>query len=122
MPAYDSLLTDWTTTGSFLIPLYSELLLPQLLIYDCLHSHLTRVSCYTAFRYPRKFWLTTRISGKVVSVSESPFCQQWVYMSLFVTILYYLCVGYWWESQKERDHWEDQDVCGCTILKWILER
>jgi hypothetical protein len=30
--------------------------------------------------------------------------------------------GYWWESQKERDHWEDQDVCGWTILKWILER
>jgi hypothetical protein len=29
---------------------------------------------------------------------------------------------YWWESQKERDHWEDQDVDGWTILKWILER
>jgi hypothetical protein len=28
----------------------------------------------------------------------------------------------WWESQKERDHWEDQDVGGWTILKWILER
>jgi hypothetical protein len=29
--------------------------------------------------------------------------------------------GYWWESQKKRDHWEDQDVSGWTILKWILE-
>jgi hypothetical protein len=26
------------------------------------------------------------------------------------------------EIQKERDHWEDQDVGGWTILKWILER
>jgi hypothetical protein len=31
-------------------------------------------------------------------------------------------VGDWWESQKERDHWEDQDVGGWTILKWVLER
>jgi hypothetical protein len=31
-------------------------------------------------------------------------------------------IGYWWESQKERDHWEDQDVDGWTILKWILDR
>jgi hypothetical protein len=31
-------------------------------------------------------------------------------------------VGYWWESQKERDHWEDQDVSGWIILKCILER
>jgi hypothetical protein len=31
-------------------------------------------------------------------------------------------IGYWWESQKERDHWEDQDVDGWTILKWILMR
>jgi hypothetical protein len=26
------------------------------------------------------------------------------------------------ESQMGRDHWEDQDVDGWTILKWILER
>jgi hypothetical protein len=29
-------------------------------------------------------------------------------------------IGYSWESQKETDHWEDQDVGGWTILKWIL--
>jgi hypothetical protein len=29
---------------------------------------------------------------------------------------------YWWESQKEKDHCEDQDVDGWTILKWILVR
>jgi hypothetical protein len=31
-------------------------------------------------------------------------------------------IGYWWDSQKERDHWEDQDVGGWKILKWNLER
>jgi hypothetical protein len=36
----------------------------------------------------------------------------------FWKIYYYT----WWESQKERDHWEDKDVGGWTILKWILER
>jgi hypothetical protein len=29
-------------------------------------------------------------------------------------------VGYWWKSQKERDHWEDQVVGGWAMLKWIL--
>jgi hypothetical protein len=31
-------------------------------------------------------------------------------------------IGYWWESQKVRDHWEDLDVGGWTILNgldWI---
>jgi hypothetical protein len=27
-----------------------------------------------------------------------------------------LRIGYWWESQKERNHWEDQNVGGWTIL------
>jgi hypothetical protein len=26
------------------------------------------------------------------------------------------------ESQKERDHWEDLDVDGRILLKWILEK
>jgi hypothetical protein len=30
-------------------------------------------------------------------------------------------IGYCWESQKVRDHWEDLDVGGWIILKWILE-
>jgi hypothetical protein len=28
----------------------------------------------------------------------------------------------WCYTQKERDHYEDQDIGGWTILKWILER
>jgi hypothetical protein len=36
--------------------------------------------------------------------------------------IYNLHIGYWWESQKVRDHWEDLDVGGWPILKWILER
>jgi hypothetical protein len=31
-------------------------------------------------------------------------------------------IDYWWESQMERDHQEDQDVGGWIILGWILER
>jgi hypothetical protein len=31
-------------------------------------------------------------------------------------------IGYWWESQKERDYWEDKNVNGWAMLKWILER
>jgi hypothetical protein len=27
-------------------------------------------------------------------------------------------IGYWWESQKERDHWEDQDVGGFREIEW----
>jgi hypothetical protein len=30
-------------------------------------------------------------------------------------------VGYWWKSQKKRDHLEVQDAGGWIILKWIIE-
>jgi superfamily II DNA/RNA helicase len=30
-------------------------------------------------------------------------------------------IGFCWESQKERDHWEDLDVGGRVTLKWILK-
>jgi hypothetical protein len=28
-----------------------------------------------------------------------------------------MLIGYWWESQKETDHYEDQGVGGWTVLK-----
>jgi hypothetical protein len=28
-------------------------------------------------------------------------------------------IGYWWVSQKERDHWEDKDVSGYDGMDWI---
>jgi hypothetical protein len=31
-------------------------------------------------------------------------------------------VGYWWESQKERDYKEEQDVDGWIVLKSILDK
>jgi hypothetical protein len=31
-------------------------------------------------------------------------------------------IRYWCESQKEKDHWEDQGVVGWTIIKKISER
>jgi hypothetical protein len=31
-------------------------------------------------------------------------------------------IQYWWESEMERDHWEDEGVGERKILKWILEK
>jgi hypothetical protein len=31
-------------------------------------------------------------------------------------------IGFWWESRKERDHYENLYVDGRLILEWILER
>jgi hypothetical protein len=32
------------------------------------------------------------------------------------------CTRFWWESPKERDHWEDQGVGGKMGSEWILGR
>jgi hypothetical protein len=31
-------------------------------------------------------------------------------------------IGFWWESWKERDHYEDIDLDGRIILRRILEK
>jgi hypothetical protein len=31
-------------------------------------------------------------------------------------------LGFWLESQNERDIYEDLDVCGRIIIKWIFKR
>jgi hypothetical protein len=31
-------------------------------------------------------------------------------------------IGFLWKIQKEGDHWEDVDIGGRIILKWILEK
>jgi hypothetical protein len=31
-------------------------------------------------------------------------------------------IDYWWESQREGNQWEDQDVGEWIIFGWILER
>jgi hypothetical protein len=33
-----------------------------------------------------------------------------------------MCTGFWWESQNERDHLEDQGVDGRMGSEWILGR
>jgi hypothetical protein len=31
-------------------------------------------------------------------------------------------VGFWWESEKEKEHKENVEVDGRIMLKWIFER
>jgi hypothetical protein len=31
-------------------------------------------------------------------------------------------VGFWWENQREKDHYEVLDVDGKIILRWILKK
>ena len=31
-----------------------------------------------------------------------------------------VCTGFYWGNLRERDHWEDLDVDGRIILRWIF--
>jgi hypothetical protein len=31
---------------------------------------------------------------------------------LHIVILYWKCIGFWWERQKKRGHWENLDIIG----------
>jgi hypothetical protein len=33
-----------------------------------------------------------------------------------------LYTGCWWENLREKGHWEDPDVDGRTILRWIFRK
>jgi hypothetical protein len=33
-----------------------------------------------------------------------------------------VCTGFWWGSLREGDHWEDPDVDGRIILRWIFRK
>jgi hypothetical protein len=33
-----------------------------------------------------------------------------------------LSTGFWWGGLRERDHWEDRDVDGRIILRWIFRK
>jgi hypothetical protein len=33
-----------------------------------------------------------------------------------------VCTGFWWGSLKEGDHWDDPDVDGRIILRWIFRK
>jgi hypothetical protein len=41
-------------------------------------------------------------------------------VGLTVPFIYFFLLSI--KARKKRNHWEDQDVGGWTILKWILER
>jgi hypothetical protein len=49
--------------------------------------------------------------------------MRWVgHIARMSTRYIYIYIGFWWESQKERCHYEDLDVGGRIILKFILDR
>ena len=33
-----------------------------------------------------------------------------------------VCTGFWWGNLREKDHWEDPDLDGRIILRWIFRK
>jgi hypothetical protein len=33
-----------------------------------------------------------------------------------------MCIGFWWDNLRERDHWSDADVDTTITLRWMKGR
>jgi hypothetical protein len=65
-------------------------------------------------------------SEESLSLTNSHYYRRWttqynVCFEIEIGITYRMHMIFWWETQKESGQYEDLDVSGSIILKWILE-